>query len=162
MEKSELFQIVDIPEYSIYSIRISGDGSKVFCLCWESIQVWFIQTGEIIGLELEDSEVFRSLTVDGSKIWVHSPQLEPIGWDFGIPGSPPVQLSNIPLLHPSDTKLWDISQSGIRDAVTGEVVFWLVGRFVNPVVSQWAGQYLAAGYKSGEVLILDFNQVPPW
>jgi len=162
VENGELLESINIPEYSAYSIRISGDGSKVFCLCWKTLQVWFIQTGEMMGLELEDSEVLRSLTVDGSRVWVHSPQSEPMGWDFGIPGSSPVQLLNIPMLQPKDTKLWYIGQSGIRDAVTGEVVFQLAGRFVNPVVSQWDGQYLAAGYKSGEVLILDFDQVLSW
>ena len=29
----------------------------------------------------------------------------------------------------------------------------------NPVDSQWDGQYLVAGYRSGEVLILDLNNL---
>jgi len=99
------------------------------------------------------------LTVDGSRVWVHSPQSEPLGWDFGTPGSHPVQLSNSVLLLSNNAKLWDIEQSRIHDAVTGRVVFQLAGRFINPVKSQWDGCYLVAGYESGEVLILDFNYV---
>ena len=83
-----------------------------------------------------------------------------MGWDFGVPGSHPVQLSNTSLLHPNYTKLWDIAQSRIKDAATGKVVFQLAGGLVNPVDSQWDGRYLVAGYESGEVLILDFNHMP--
>jgi len=77
---------------------------------------------------------------------------------FGIPGLPPVQLSNPPILHPNATKLQD-DKSRIEDAVTGKVVYQLAGRFVDSPCSQWDGQYLVAGYNSGEVLILDFKHV---
>ena len=110
-----------------------------------------------MGLEVCQSQ--RSLTVNGSRVWVHSPFSEPLGWDFGIYSSSIVWLSNTPLLHPNDTKVWDINQSAIRDIVTGKVVFQLTGRFMYPQVSRWDGQYLVAGYQSGEVLILDFNDV---
>ena len=103
----------------------------------------------------------RSLTVDGSRVWVYSPMLEPQGWDFGIPNSPPIELPDIPSSHSTGTKLWDIHQFRIEDTVTGRVVFQLGGRFANPVDSQWDGQYLVAGYGSGEVLILDFNNMVP-
>ena len=162
VEKGELLQIIDLSVDGVEDIRISGDGSKVFCLYFRSIQVWSIWTGEVVGeVELKFSESKRSLTVDGSRVWVHSPVLELQGWDFGIQGSPPVQLSNMPSPHLHDTKLWDIHQSRIKDIVTGEVVFQLAGRFVKPVDSQWDGWYLVAGYGSGEVLILDFNHMSP-
>jgi len=45
----------------------------------------------------------------------------------------------------------------IKDAVTGKEVFQLVGRYAKPNCVQWDGQYLVAGYESGEVLILGFN-----
>ena len=45
--------------------------------------------------------------------------------------------------------------------VTGKVVFQLTGRFAKPVDVQWDSRYLVAGYKSGEVLILNFNHVFP-
>jgi len=155
VEKQELLHTADIPKDGMFSVKISEDGSRVFCLCGSSITAWSIQTGEVVGrvgFELDTSKA--SLIVDGSRVWVHSPQLEPLGWDFGIPG-PPIQLDNAHLLYP---KLWGVHQSKIKDTVTGRVMFQLAGRFANPEDSQWDGQYLVAGYWSGEVLILDFNR----
>ena len=150
----------DVEEDSdVEDIKISGDGSNVFCLHWGFIQAWSIQTGNVCKVELEICGPRRSLTVDGSRVWVHSPLSEPLGWDFGTPGSHPVQLSNSSLLLSNNTKLWDIHKSRIHDVVTRRVVFQLGGRFANPVKSQWDGCYLVACYQSGEVLILDFNRV---
>jgi len=100
------------------------------------------------------------LTVDGSRVWVHFPSSEPLGWDFGTPDASPVQISNMPQPHLNHTKMWDIGLSRIVDTVTGKVVFQLDGKFAKPTHAQWDGQYLVAGYLSGEVLILDFNCVP--
>jgi len=140
----------------IINLRISGDGSNVFFLCQESIQAWSIQTGDVSNVELEVCMFVRSLTVDSSRVWVHSPESEPQGWDFGAPGS---QLSNPPLLLSNNSKLWNKHQSRIHDTVTGRAVFQLAGRLAKPIKSQWDGHYLVAGYRSGEVLILDFNHV---
>jgi len=141
-------------------VRISGDGSNVFCLRWRNIQALSIQTGEVVGeVGLELCNLRRSLTVESSRVWVHSILSEPQGWDFGTSDSPPVQLSNSSLLLAKNPKLWDVRQSRIKDAVTGRVVFQLAVRFVSPVDAQWDGHYLVAGYRSGEVLILDFNHV---
>ena len=85
--------------------------------------------------------------------------MEPQGWDFGILDSAPIQQPNIPSSHSTGTKLWDAHKFRIKDTVTGKVVFQLGGRFARPVDSQWDGQYLVAGYQSGEVLILDFNNM---
>ena len=162
VEKGKLLQAEDAPQDRIEDIRISGDGSKVFCLCWSFIQALSIWTGQVVGgVKLEVSMSKRSLSVDGPKVWVHSPVLELQGWDFGISGSPPIHLSNIPPPYLTDTKLWDIHQSRIKDTVTGKVVFQLGGRFTKPVDSQWDCWYLAAGYQSGEMLILDFNHMAP-
>ena len=139
------------------NVRISGDGSIVFCLCRMSIQAWSIQTGEVVGkVGFEDHETDRSLTVDGSRAWLHSHNSEPQGWDFGIPGSPPAQLSGTFPLHPNNIEL---QHSRLMDTVTGKVVFQLAGRFANPYCAWWDGRYLIAGYLFGEVLILDFNCV---
>ena len=161
-EKGELLFTVDVTldEGVVEDIKISGDGSSVFCLCKWSIQAHSIQTGELVGkVGFVSCGTQRSLTVDGSRVWVHSSESEPLGWDFGTPGSLPVQLSNSHLHLPNNTKLWDIKQSRIKDAVTGRVVFQLAGRFAKPIKSQWDGHYLVTGYRSGEVLILDFNHV---
>jgi len=162
IEEGELLKMVEV-NASIFDgvegVWISGDGSNVLCLHELSIQARSIQTGEVVN---EVGPVYRGtpryLTVDGSRVWFHSPPLEPLGWDFGTPGSTPVQLSNSPLLLPNNAKLWD-RQSRIRDAVTGRVVFQLAGKFAKPVKSQWDGCYLVTGYSSGEILILDFNHV---
>jgi len=37
----------------------------------------------------------------------------------------------------------------------------VAGLFVRPVSTQWGGRYLATGCESGEVLIIDSNNVPP-
>jgi len=140
-------------------VKISGDASMVYCLYFESLQAWSILTGEsICEAELELSDSRRSITVDGSRVWVHSPLEKLQGWDFGIPGSSPVELS-IPPPCLNKTTLWDGVLSGIKDRITGRVVFQLGGRFKKPTHLQWDGQHLVAGYRSGEVLILDFNCV---
>jgi len=146
--------------FDIYDVKISGDGSTVFCLRQEYIQAWSTLTGELVSkVEIVFPPVAVRLTVDGSRVWVHSKMRTPLGWDFGIPGSFPVQLPNPLSLPPNGTKQWDIWRFRITDTVTGKVVFHLAGRFGNPIHSQWDGQYLVAGYKSGEVLILDFDHV---
>ena len=165
VEKGEFIQMVDVVlDYGdndgVQGVRISGDGTNVFCLHWLSIKAWSIQTGEALGeVGLEYCKFQRSLTVDGLRVWVHSPESEPLGWDFGIPCSPPVQLSNTSSLHPNNSELWDIKQSKILDSVTGKVVFQLAGRFAEPVDLKWDSRCLVAGYKSGEVVILDFNHM---
>jgi hypothetical protein len=99
-----------------------------------------------------------SLIVDGSKVWAHWPQSKYQGWDFGIPGSSPVQLSNIPTL-PNGRMLWNPRQTKIKSAATGQVVFQLPERFAKPVDVQCDGFYLVAGYESGEILIVDLRPI---
>jgi len=159
-EKGEFLQTVDAPRRRLDDFRISGDGSRIFCLYWSSIKAWSIWSGEGMGVvEVEVAGPQRFLTVDGSRAWIHYPQSEYQGWDFGTPGSSPVQLPSMPTLHLSGPMVWDISQSRIRDTVTGKVVFQLSGRFAKPTDVQCGGGYLATRYSSGEMLILDFNHV---
>ena len=162
LEGGEVLHIVDAPRDQLKDLRISGDGSKIFSLCWGTIQTWSRLTGEVLcrmGVGLLHPQ--QSLTVDGSRVWVYNPQSGYWGWDFGTQGSPPVKLSNMPAdkFHLTGTMLWDRSLSRIKDIVTGVVVFQLSGRFAKPTFVQCDGSYLAAGYNSGEVLILDFNHL---
>jgi len=104
------------------------------------------------------------LATDDSKVWINFWTIEAQGWDFGIPGSPPVQvqLSDRPSdrLYLSDTKLWETSLSRMKDITTGKVVFQLPDRFGKPLhIRQWGGQYLVACFRLGEVLIIDFSHV---
>jgi hypothetical protein len=55
----------------------------------------------------------------------------------------------------------DNGSAQIKDTITGKVVFQLSGRYAKANDVQWDGQYLVAGYDSGEVLILDFHDVYP-
>jgi len=160
IEKREVLETVYVAKPDVHRIKISGDGSKVFCLFGESISAWSILTGEVVGEVEHVPFLLKSfLTVDDSRVWAYSSQSELLGWDFGITGSSPVQLSQTNLLHPSNTKLWEVSQSRVKDALTGKVIFQLAGRFATPFDLQWDGQYLVAGYWSGEILILDLNHI---
>ena len=163
-ERGEL-QTVGIPHDLIRDLRISGDGLKVFLLGDRHIQAWSVYTGEIVGeVSLEGQPCYNSLVVDGSRVWVHFHDSQTQGWDFGIPGSAPILLSNT---SPDRLRLKFIngaehpnpSPSRIEDTVTGKEVFRFHGRYVRPTSTHLDGQHLVAGYDSGEVLILNFNDV---
>ena len=163
-ENGGFLQLVDTSIPHANGVRISGDGSKVFCLGEKSIHAWSIWTGEPMGkVELEDEAYFDPLYVDGSKIWVCFNHSQPQGWDFGTSGTSPIQLSNTSLDEPHLDLIggtwWNPSPCIIKDAITGMEVFQLVGGYTNFREVQWDGQYLVAGCVSGEVLILDFQHV---
>jgi hypothetical protein len=161
-EKSD-FKTIDMSE--VHGLRISGDGSNIFCLTSESIQLWSTWTGKPVGkVEVDHLGLsLDSLYVDGSRIWVYSIFSSNTGWDFGILGSSPTPLSNTfpdrPHLNFILGNKWTGSTSGIEDTITGKEIFQLIGRYARPFCAQWDGQYLVAGFGSGEVLILDFGCV---
>ena len=152
-------------------LRISGDGSKVFCLSERSIQAWSTYTREPMGdvkLELgwEQQFYLDPLQMDGSKIWIRLEDFSTQGWDFGASNSLPVPLSDGPTERPvldfmGGSSWWTEDPPLIKDTVTGKEVFQLPRRYVRPIDIQWDGQYLVAGYESGEVLILNFHNLYP-
>ena len=150
-------------EFGVEYIRIGGDGSIVFCLLgYEYIQAWSIMTGEVlseVGIKFVSPR--RLLAIDDSRVWVCNSRLEYQGWDFGIPGSLPIQLCNIPpsKLHSDDTLKWDYIQSKVQDVVTGRVVFQLPKSLEKPIDAQWNDQNLFICFGPTRVLILDFAQV---
>jgi len=165
-EKGELLQTVVVSHFM--GLRISGDGSKVFCFTGKSIKAWSMWTWEPMGeVELVGQNLYLDpLHVDGSKIWVQSWDSSTQGWDFGISGSPPIPLSNMSTERPhldfiGGDKWQTNGPCRIMDRVTGEEVFQLSGRYANPSEVRWDGQYLITGYQSGEVLILDFYHLCP-
>ena len=168
-EKGELLRTVNIPRDDVKDLRISGDGSTVFCLYSNSIQAWSIWTGEI--LEKAGIQSFPLLdpflTIDDLRVWTYDSFLGSImGWDFGIPGSSPVKLSdrsqNVPHLDfVGGARMQRSFIPGVQDTVAGRVVFQLPERLARCSDAQWDGQYLVAGYDSGEVLILQCNYVLP-
>ena len=101
--RQEKLSQVNGPQSFTLCVKISGDGSKVFCLTPQSIEVWSIWTGQEIGkVAIISSDFIRSLTVEGPRVWAHYLQSEWVGWDFEVPDSP-VKLSRNPpsKLHPN-------------------------------------------------------------
>jgi len=150
-------------------LRISGDGSRVFCVDHCDIQAWSIQTGAHTGkidMQSEDPYWLDPLWIDGSRVMVRCEGSLTLGWDFGIPGSTPIKISPTPSDRPHLDFIGSATKSitdpiGIEDRITGEVVFQLCGRYAQPSAARWDGQYLIAGYETGEVLILDFSDMLP-
>ena len=161
VEKEELLQEIDTAWPDVHDIRVSGDGSKVFCLEGVTVGAWSM-TGELVGTAQFDYSMEKmSLIVDnGSGVWVHLyAEEECPGWDFGIPDSSSVQLTYTSSFHLSDTMLWEVGLARIKDIGTGRVVLQLGGRSTDPIDMHLDGSYLLACYESGEALILDFNHV---
>ena len=165
VEKEELLLTADGPSY-LEDIKISEDGSRVYSIGASVIQAQSMQTGEIMGkakIKFIDRNI-ASLIVHGSRVWVHYPNAETQMWDFGTPGSPPVQLPNVTLEipHSNGAMLWDTGLSCIKVEPTRKVVFWLSKQYGKPIGVQWSSQYLFVSFMSGEVLVLDFGHVLSW
>ena len=157
-ESGELWEM-DVPWIYVQSLKISGGGSWVFGVGLPQMWAWSLQTGEVVEeIDIGIRHLLGSLIVDGSKVWACWNESDYKGWDFGIPGSTPVELPDAHTL-PVSSKLWDCEQARIKNPATGEVVFQLSRRFANPVSVQCNTSYLVAGYESGEVLILDLTNM---
>ena len=167
-EKGELLRTVNAPKHEVKDLRISGDGSMVFCLDAESIQAWSVWTGEVMGKKNHHLLLLGDhfLVVDGLRVWVPFKfgHTKAQGWDFGGPDLSTMELSNAPPNWPhlnfvGIVREQRLSMPGIEDTATGKVVFRLPGRLARPSDVQWDGQHLVAGYDSGEVLILEYTHV---
>ena len=165
--KRSSLQTVDTPCWRTLGLRIIGDGSRVLQMEPASIQAWSIWTGESAGRERLAGNLgyhFDPLRMDSPRVLIRSGESSVQGWDFGELGSTPVQFSETssdrPHLSFIDVREWsNTSPVRIEDSITGDEVFQLCGKYANPSATQWDGQYLIAGYASGEVLILDFGHV---
>ena len=168
--KGEHLQILD-PRSNFLnaSLRISGDGSKVFLLDWQWVNALSTWTGKVMGrVKLGGYPSNNPLIVDGSRVWVFLTFSQTKGWDFGVPGSTPTPLSNPPpdpdrphLNFVGGTKAQNAGPSRIEDTLTGKEVYRLPRRYEKPTAVQWDGRLLVTGYESGEVLILDFVHMIP-
>ena len=166
--KSELVQTIDIPPSKLRGLRISGDGSKVFCLTETSIKAWSIDTGKHMGeieLGLEGGLFLDPLQINGSRIWIHLYDGSTQGCDFGTSSSSLVPSSigstGRPLLDICNGGWGTLDPSWIKDTISGKEVFELSKRHTRLRGLQWDGQYLIAGYDSGELFILDFHNMYP-
>jgi len=161
-EKGKFLLQAEVSEHNLLDLRISGDGSKIFCINEEFIQAWDMWTGEAVG-EVDSQGPFsqKIFAMNGSRIWIADELRIPRGWDFGIPGSCAVELSTQPpdTLHLNDIRLWDNRKYRIQDTVTGKVVFQLSeGLQAHVVEVQWNGQYLVISLRAEKELILE---LPP-
>ena len=142
----EVLWVVDIPWDNVEDLKISGDGSRVVGLFAPSIWVWSLQTGDVMGtMEIEYEGPSVSLIVSGSKVWAHWLQSNYRGWDFGVSGSTPMELSNISTLS-SHNRVWYPKQAEAKDSAIRGDVFHLSGESEYPVSMQCDGSYLVAGY----------------
>jgi len=187
LEKGELLQKLDASGDD--DLRISGDGSKLFCLNQGVIEAWSLWTGEVMGRaeavkkvvvwdededemgiwpgdEVQTGIIIQRLDplhMDNSRIWVCFEDGPAQGWDFGISGSSPIQLSNTfpdrPHLEFIDGT--PLGPSKIIDTITRKEIFQLPRRYSQHLMVRWDCQYLVAGYGTGEVLILDFHHALP-
>ena len=161
VEKHELLLEIK-QDLHIYAYRMSGDGSQVFCCALDYFYAYSIWTKEApVKIGIDQSKDY--IAVDGSKVWVYSPELEYEGWDFGTPGSSLVQvLDSFPSKpHPSGAILWDILQSNIQETGSGKVLFQLAKGYERPDDVQWNNQYLYLAYVSGKLFILDCSHMLP-
>ena len=158
-ENGRLLWKTDVPWSRVEDLKISGGGICVFGMYTPNIWAWSLQTGEVMEkMDIGYGGSKASLIVDGSKVWACWGESKYKGWDFGIPGSIPVELPNKPTL-PGPSKLWDPKQARIKSPATGEVVLQLPRRFAGPVCVGYDNSYLIAAYQSGEILILDLTNV---
>jgi len=163
-EKGELLRTVGVGASDIKDFRISGDMSQVLCLHGFTIQAWSLWTGKVAGeVKLDSVYVDPLLAINSSGVWMRLSK-GIVGWDFGIRGSSPVELSDTSRNGPHLDFIGGIRINrsplpGIEDTVTKKVVLQLPARLVNCSDAQWDGQYLVVGYDSGEVLILECNHM---
>ena len=164
-ETEEFMLQLHIPQHNTLDLRISGDGSKIFHIHSEFIQVWDILTGATMcTAEYKDFDGVELLAVDGSMVWIeYSFQREidrkSVGWDFGTLGSSPIKLSTNPptRLCLGNTKFWDTSLCVILDTATGKVAFQLPTQLGRPVDAKWNGQYLFISFMSNVELVLELH-----
>ena len=158
-------QKIGIENENYGGLRISGDGSRVFYVDDWGIQSWSIETQKHIRNDSVAIDRFLNpLCMNNSKILVQLGISTTEVWDFGAPDSTCIQLSEIssdrPRLNLIDFRfLSPGSLVRIEDGVTKKDVFQLYGKYGDPYAMQWDGQYLVAGYTSGEVLVLDLGQM---
>ena len=163
VEKEELLKTVAIAEEEVLGLRISENGSTVFYKLVSFLGAIDIQTGNLVGQVEFEGERFVNpfLSIDGSTVWMSSTKND-MGWNFKISDSFSLESCIAPL-----TRCYLDFVGGIRwqktvlppieDTITKREFLQLHRRLDNPTDAQWDGQYLVAGYGTGDVLILKCN-----
>ena len=165
IEKGEFLKIVDMVEDEVEDevdeLRLSGDGSKVFYVSNMDIKARDIWTGKVVYKEyLGGPLAIRPyMAIDGSRVWMNVDGREIRGWNIGIsnPDSigPCDPFPNRPHLDfIGGIREYRMSLPPIENTITGKEFLRLPRSLDNPTDAQWDGQYLVAGYDTGDVLIL--------
>ena len=162
-EEGRLLWAVDAHGH-IHDMKISQDGSRVFCLYEESLEALSAEMGEVMGqvkVKTVSLYLIHYLSVDGFWAWVHYSDSEHHGWDFGISHASPVKLLDVPphQCYLNSTLQWVPLLRGIKNEATGKVIFWLPEKYGSIFDVQWNGHYLVVCFWSKEVLILDFSHI---
>ena len=146
--------------HDIDHLKVSGDGSNIFGLGDDHIEVVSLQTGDARGVYFEPREAF-GFFVCGSKVGIgHS---RGMGWDFGGPEVPDFgEFPDRPRLDLVNRFTGDTSVGPrwIQDTVTKRLVFRLPERCTRSGTQvEWDGRYLLVWDQLGEVVIMDFDPV---
>ena len=145
-------------------LRISEDGSVVHGFHEWKIQTWSVPTCRPVGdIRVTGKAPYLDpLSTGSSRTWIHSKNtLKKL--DCALSGSSlTLSLNTSPerprldFIHNTSS---ETSSYLVKDRVTGKEFLRLSGKYEKPSCVQWDGQYLVAGYKDGEVLILDFQHL---
>ena len=147
----------------IRSLKISGDGSKIFGLGDGCIEAVSMQTGEEVCCLKLESGTGCNLVVRGSKVGIDDVHHK--GWDFGGPGVPVFgEFPDGPHLKlVGSAKYINITPHWMEDTVTKRRVFRSLEKYLECGRQlKWDGRYLFSWSRSGEdIVIIDFDPVSP-
>ena len=109
----------------------------------------------------EEESVTSFLVVDGSTVWMNSIKNN-MGWNFRISDSSSLESCLVPLSRShldfvGGIRSFKSTIPPIEDTITGREFLRLPRNLGHPTDAQWDGQYLVAGYDTGDVLILKCN-----
>ena len=147
----------------IQSLKISGDGSKIFALGSRRIAALSMETGEELGRVKFGSGAGNTFLVRGSIVGVDDSRRR--GWDFGGLGVPNlVEFPDGPQLNLVGRKRGrDIKPCWMKDIATERKVFRLpekYGRYGRRI--KWDGRYLINwSHRKEDIVIMDFGPVCP-
>ena len=163
IEKEELLKKVVIYQKEVHELRISEDGSTVFYKIPFFLRAIDTQTGHFVGqVELDGTQTaYVFLSVDGSTVWMNSTEND-MGWNFRISDLSLLESCLAPLNRYHLDFVGGVRKERnvlppIEDTIAKREFLQLPKKLDNPTDAQWDGQYLVAGYDTGEVLILECN-----
>ena len=155
----------------LLSLKISGDGSRIFGLGEDGIQAVSMQTGEDMG-RVDLAGRYWGFSVDGFKVEIENSGGRR-GWDFG--GPKVSEIGEFSTQHRLGVLGWSpgfvASPCWIEDTVTGRLVFrFPAERYMKDGTEiEWHGRYLLVwtpyprrwSRSAAGLVIMDFDPVWP-